>query len=215
MRPFDFPKAWGKLGNWPGYTNVNAAQTILQKTSELKPDAGIAVLGFDGGRTLIVAGWGARQFSLKVNLIMPRAEDPDSELWYYRATRLFDLEKIVTRTEDDTPRPYDMLVSAFANEWTAAWIEQLKPNGSLCLVGPAANYKCELTSIVSLPNQIAIWEKPEATSNIIELPDMQIQVNNVVSLNGENGNGKAPIPMYPRKKKDRQPEAAKSIAHDG
>ena len=82
---------WGKLGNWPGYTNANAAQAVMQKISELKSNSTIGVLGFDGGRTLVVTGWGARQFSLKVALIMPRAEEPDSETWDWRTMRAFDL----------------------------------------------------------------------------------------------------------------------------
>ena len=107
--PFNFPKEYGRMGNWPGSINANQAQALFMQALNQKPNARFVELGFDGGRTTIVLNWAASQLDAAIDSVS--VADPESIIWFNRALTLHRMnrEKVKAHVELK-PFACDMLV---------------------------------------------------------------------------------------------------------
>ena len=107
--PFNFPREYGKLGNWPGTINANQAQVLLMQALGNKQNAKFVELGFDGGRTTIVLNWAASQLDATIDCVS--VVDPESILWFNRACMLHRMDRGKVRSHVDlAPFACNMLV---------------------------------------------------------------------------------------------------------
>ena len=190
MKPLSFPNLIARLGNWPGVLTVNAAQILLQRISELPEKSLILQLGFDGGRTTIVAGMAAKEYGHTVEVVGMSPDDKMSALWYGRAIKLFDIEKIVTRSNAVNATDSNMLIASDWGPSIGEWIDRLKIGGALCLIGRAtsAALTAPFQRIVQIDSEIAVWDKIEASKAIEVESISQSALNGSAHLS--NGNGR-------------------------
>lgn len=139
--PFDFPREYGKLGNWPGSINFTQAQTLLVNAVNLKRGAKFVELEFDGGRTTVVLNWAAKQLDATIDCVA--APDNDSVLWFNRALVLHGMNRGKAQLRANvTPFACDLLVvnagslqkKALVNDWYAA----MPSGGTMIAFGDAA-----------------------------------------------------------------------------
>ena len=140
-KPFDFPKTWGKLGNWPGTIGPQSALALLQEIAKLPKGSSIVEFRFDGGRTSAVVGWGCKAGGHVGIVTGAPSQDGMSEVWFNRLLMLFELGGFLHR--EYAPKPYaaSMLVVnpgyVVPEEWRAA----LKGGGIIFYV---ADGRCEI-----------------------------------------------------------------------
>ena len=143
-KPFDFPKTWGKLGNWPGTIGPQAALALLQEIAKLPSGSSVVEFRFDGGRTSAVVGWGCKAGGHAGVVTGSPSPDGMSEVWFNRLLMLFDLGGVLHR--EYAPRPYaaTMLVVNPGYTVPAEWLAALKDGARIFYVAEA---RCEIKEI--------------------------------------------------------------------
>ncbi len=97
MRLIDFATAYGKLGKHPGVLGPEAASVIFAHAMRQKPGALFADLGAEGGRTLALLGYAARNIGAKIVAVEAWANlPPMAEFWFNRAVKTHGLTDIVS-----------------------------------------------------------------------------------------------------------------------
>ena len=186
-KPFDFPKAWGKLGNWPGTINPQSALALLQEISKLPQGSSIVEFRFDGGRTSAVVGWGCKAGGHAGIVTGSPSPDGLSEVWFTRLLMLFELGGVLHR--EYAPKPYaaTMLVVNPGYTISAEWLSALKPGGKVFYVGDA---RCE-TKEVAPGGDAKTKEPPPERPRIEAWPRLAGRVDGAV-VPGVGGNGAGP-----------------------
>ena len=161
-KPFDFPKTWGKLGNWPGTIGPQAASALLQEIAKLPKGSSIVEFRFDGGRTSAVVGWGCKAGGHVGVVTGSPSPDGMSEVWFNRLMMMFDLGGILHR--EYAPQPYaaDMIVVNPGYHVTDEWRAALKPGGKIFYVREG---RCEEKKEIP---QSGTSVAPETQTEIVE-----------------------------------------------
>ena len=174
--PFDFPRMYGKLGNWPGSIGPQAAMVLLQEIAKLPKGSSIIEFRFDGGKTSAVIGWGCKAGGHVGIVTGSPSPDGMSEVWFNRLVMLFDLGGILHREYAPNPYAADMLVVNPGYHVTDEWRAALKVGGKIFHV---AEVRCETKEAIPelVQERGAVEdsensEKPTAKGRLIPSPTL-------------------------------------------
>lgn len=167
MKPFNFPRMMGKLGNWPGVISVHAAQALLAELRHMPRDAIVGEVGFNGGRTTIITSWAAIENGFKIAVL---GQIPsDLAPWMRRSLALFQLDRVLLGGLQPS-QLFDALIVNAQVPVQANFVELLRPGGSLVVLHQPAPDLPGATKMMDVPNEIAVYRK-EPRDYSIATPD--------------------------------------------
>lgn len=171
MKPFNFPRMMGKLGNWPGIISVNAAQALLNELRQLPRDAVVGEVGFNGGRTTIIASWAAVENGFKIGVLgqIPHELAP----WMRRALALFQLDRVLIGglpQGANMTNSFDALIINAQVKIQPEFVDLIRPGGSLVVLHQPAPDLPGVTKMMDVANEIAVYRK-EPRDYSIATPD--------------------------------------------
>ena len=197
--PFNFPREFGKMGNWPGSIDANQAQILLVQALNMKPKAKFVELGFDGGRTTIVLNWAAQQLEATIDCVSNG--DNDGLLWFNRACVLHRLNREAVKLHGKlAPFACDLLAvnpeASLDQSTIKSWYAAM-PSGGIVVSFGGVNDLGIPNRTVGVPG-VSVYVKPGATvmdkviNHVVgELSKPKlVAVDNGAALHGGSGSAK-------------------------
>lgn len=151
--PFDFQKAYGKLGNWPGSIGVLAAQTVYMFASQCAPNSKFVEVGFDGGRTTIALNWAASVLDAKIIV----GVGPEGTGWLNKAIQLYKMHGRVSMVQQ-VPGDADLYVFNARAAIDNKDVEMIKPNAIIIKIG-TVNLNDARLSLISQSPEVTVWQR--------------------------------------------------------